>query len=134
MSPTSATYTTSGGTATGVYISHPGVPTDQLKGAGAKFASAFTKVNGGTAPNPYTAYAAQATQVLLGAIAASDGTRGGVVSHLTNLTINNGLLGSFKINANGDTTLGIVTFGQIANNKAHEKFVELLTPPVNLTK
>jgi branched-chain amino acid transport system substrate-binding protein len=133
FTPTSATYTTSGGTAVGVYISHPGVPVNQLTGAGAKFSTAFAKANGGKAPDPYTAYAAQATQVLLGAIAASDGTRAGVVSHLTNLTINGGILGNFKINANGDTTLGIVTFGQIANNKAHENFVKLLTPPTSLT-
>src|SRR5438132_8711524 len=47
FTPASATYTTSGGTAVGVYISQPGVPTNQLKGAGAKFAAAFAKVNGG---------------------------------------------------------------------------------------
>jgi branched-chain amino acid transport system substrate-binding protein len=134
FTPTSATYTTSGGTATGVYISHPGVPVDQLKGAGAAFSTAFTKVNGGKPPNPYTAYAAQATQVLLGAIAKSDGTRSSISSHLANLSINNGILGSFKIDSNGDTTLGIVTFGKIENNKAHETFIKLITPPVGLTK
>src|SRR5579884_1105162 len=133
FTPTSATWTTSGGAANGVYISHPGVPVNQLKGAGAAFVKAFTKVNGGKAPDPYTAYAAQATDVLLGAIAASDGTRSGVVSHLTGLTIKNGILGSFQINKNGDTTLGIVTFGKIVNNKAHEQFVKLVTPPVSLT-
>ena len=45
-----------------------------------------------------------------------------------------GILGSFKINQNGDTTLGIVTFGKIVNNKAHEQFLKLITPPVALTK
>jgi branched-chain amino acid transport system substrate-binding protein len=135
FTPTSATFTTSGGTAAGVYISHPGVPVDQLKGAGAKFVSEFTKVNGGKAPDPYTAYAAQAAQVLLGAIAKSDGSRSSVSSKLHNLTINDGILGSFKIDTNGDTTLGIVTFGQIAATKpSYEKFVKLITPPVSLTK
>src|SRR6185312_8246563 len=101
FTPTSATWTTSGGTAAGVYISHPGVPVNQLKGAGAAFATAFAKANGGKAPDPYTAYAAQAAQVLLGAIAKSDGSRASVASHLTNLSINDGILGSFKINKNG---------------------------------
>jgi len=135
FTPASATATTSGGTAAGVYISHPGVPINQLKGAGAKFATAFAKTNGGKAPDPYTAYAAQAAQVLLGAIAASNGTRASTSSHLSNLNIKDGILGSFKIDKNGDTTLGIVTFGQITNAKpSYEKFVKLITPPVALIK
>ncbi|MBV8080064.1 MAG: branched-chain amino acid ABC transporter substrate-binding protein [Actinobacteria bacterium] len=134
FTPLSATWTTSGGAALGVYNSQPGIPINQLKGAGAAFASGFAKVNGGKAPDPYTVYAAQAAQVLLGAIAKSDGTRAGVVSHLTNLTVNNGLLGNFKINANGDTTLGTVTFYQVDASKTHGKFIELLTPPTSLTK
>ena len=133
FTPASATYKTSGGTAVGVYISQPGVPTNQLKGAGATFAAAFAKVNGGRAPDPYTAYAAQAAEVLLGAIAASDGSRASVVAHLTNLTINNGILGSFKINKNGDTTLGIVTIQQVDKSKTNQKFVTLITPPASLT-
>jgi branched-chain amino acid transport system substrate-binding protein len=133
FTPASATYTTSGGTAVGVYLSQPGVPTNQLKGAGAAFASAFAKVNGGKAPDPYTAYAAQATEVLLGAIAASDGTRAGVVSHLTNLSITNGILGSFKINSAGDTTLGIVTIQQVDKSKSNQHFISLITPPKSLT-
>ena len=133
FTPASATYTTSGGTAVGVYVSQPGVPTNQLKGAGAKFASSFAKANGGKSPDPYTAYAAQAAEVLLGAIAASDGTRASVIAHLTNLTIKNGILGSFKINKNGDTTLGIVTIQQIDKSKSSQHFVTLLTPPSSLT-
>jgi branched-chain amino acid transport system substrate-binding protein len=135
FTPTSATYTTSGGTAVGGYISHPGIPVNQLKGAGKRFVKAFTKVNGGKLPDPYTAYAAQAAQVLLGAIAKSNGTRSSVSSHLFNLSIKNGILGKFKISKTGDTTLGTVTFGRIvAAGPSHEKFVKLITPPVSLTK
>jgi len=135
FTPASATWTTSGGAANGVYISQPGVPVNLLKGAGAAFVKAFTKANGGKAPDPYTAYAAQATEVLLGAIAKSDGTRASVVSHLTNLTITNGILGNFKIDANGDTTLGIVSFFKISpQGPSHEAFLETITPPVSLTK
>jgi branched-chain amino acid transport system substrate-binding protein len=135
FTPLSADYTTSGGAAVGVYVSHPGVPIDQLKGAGKKFANGFKSSNGGKLPDPYTAYAAQAAQVLLGAIAKSDGSRGSVSSHLFNLKVNNGILGNFTINANGDTTLGIVTFGQITANKpTYEKFIKLVTPPASMTK
>src|SRR5579862_1264707 len=62
FTPLSATWTTSGGAALGVWNSQPGIPINQLKGAGAKFATDFAKVNGGKAPDPYTAYAAQAAQ------------------------------------------------------------------------
>jgi branched-chain amino acid transport system substrate-binding protein len=135
FTPVSATYTTSGGKAVGVYISHPGVPVNQLTGAGKKFADSFKSSNGGRLPDPYTAYAAQAAQVLLGAIAASDGTRGSVSSHLFNLKITGGILGDFSIDKNGDTTLGIVTFGQIISTKpTYEKFLKLVTPPASMTK
>jgi branched-chain amino acid transport system substrate-binding protein len=132
FTPSSATYQTSGGTAKGVYISHPGIPVKRLKGAGAKFVKGFTKANGGKAPDPYTAYAAQAIQVLIAAIAKSHGTRSSV--HVTNLSIRSGILGKFKINGNGDTTLGTVTFGRIENVPGNETFIKLITPPVSLTK
>jgi branched-chain amino acid transport system substrate-binding protein len=132
FTPASATYSTSGGTAKGVYISHPGIPVKRLKGAGAKFVKAFTKANGGKAPDPYTAYAAQAIQVVIAAIAKSNGTRSSV--HVTNLSIKNGILGKFRINASGDTTLGTVTFGRIGNVPGNETFIKLITPPVSLTK
>jgi branched-chain amino acid transport system substrate-binding protein len=135
FTPSSATYKTSGGVASGVYISHPGIPVKQLKGAGAAFVRGFTKANHGKLPDPYTAYAAQATQVLLGAIAKSNGTRNSVSSHLFNLSIKGGILGSFKINSHGDTTLGTVTFGRITGKApAYESFVKLIKPPVSLTK
>jgi branched-chain amino acid transport system substrate-binding protein len=128
FTPFSATGTTSGNTSNGAYISYPGIPVTSLKGAGAKFVTGFTKINGGTLPDPYTAYAAQAAQVLLGAIAKSNGTRANVTSKLFNLTVTNGILGNFTINKNGDTTLGTVTFGQMSGNNA--KFIGLIKPPV----
>lgn len=134
FTPASATWTTSGGAAAGVYISHPGVPVKLLKGAGAAFVKGFTKANHGKLPDPYTAYAAQATQVLLNAIAKSNGTRASVVAHLLNQKVTGGILGNFTINANGDTTLGTVTIGRIvADGVGHEQFVTTITPPVSLT-
>jgi branched-chain amino acid transport system substrate-binding protein len=127
FTPFSATGQTSGNTSNGAYISYPGIPVKSLKGAGAKFVAGFTKVNGKKLPDPYTAYAAQAAQVLLGAIAKSDGTRGDVSSKLFNLKVTNGILGNFSINANGDTTLGTVTFGQMSGQNA--KFIGLILPP-----
>lgn len=132
FTPFSATIQQAGAAAVGVWNSYPGIPVTALKGAGKKFVTAFRKVNGGKLPDPYTAYAAQAAQVLLGAIAKSDGTRTSVDKHLTSLKIKNGILGSFGIDSNGDTTLGAVSIGQY--NSKTVVFKQVITPPVSLTK
>jgi branched-chain amino acid transport system substrate-binding protein len=132
FTPFSATIQQAGAAASGVYISYPGIPVKALKGAGKKFVSTFTRANGGKLPDPYTAYAAQAAQVLLGAIAKSGGTRSGGTSHLTNLKIKNGILGSFSIDKSGDTTLGSVSIGRFNSKTAN--FMKLITPPASLVK
>ena len=126
FTPFSATGSTSGNTSNGAYISYPGIPVKSLKGAGAKFVAGFTKQNNRKLPDPYSAYAAQAAQVVLGAIAKSNGARSDVASKLFNLQVTNGVLGNFSINANGDTTLGTVSFGQM--NGQNAKFVGLISP------
>ena len=128
FTPFSATGQTSGNASNGAYISYPGIPVKSLKGAGAKFVAGFTKVNNRKLPDPYTAYAAQAAQVLLGAIAKSNGTRADATSKLFNLNVTNGVLGNFSINKNGDTTLGTVSFGQM--NGTDAKFITLIKPSV----
>ena len=57
--PISATIEGAGEASEGMYITQPGIPADQLKGEGKAFVDEFTAENG-KAPNPYTAYAAQA--------------------------------------------------------------------------
>jgi branched-chain amino acid transport system substrate-binding protein len=56
----------------------------------------------GKAIDPYAIYGGQAAQVLFDAIEASDGTRADVITKLFETTVTNGLLGSFKIDDNGD--------------------------------
>ena len=53
-------------------------------------------------------YAAQAAEVLLNAIDEADGERADVAANLFNLDVTDGILGDFKIDENGDTTLGTV--------------------------
>ena len=78
FTPVSADVQQSGGKAEGMYVSVAGLPNDQLPAAGQKFVKAFSAANGGAAPDPYSVYAAQAADVMLAAIANSDGTRAGV--------------------------------------------------------
>ena len=129
FTPISATIELSGEASEGTYITQPGVPPDQLEaGEGQQFVTDFTAERG-KAPNPYTAYAAQATVVLLDAIEASDGSRGSVSENLFNLEITDSILGDFEIDENGDTTLGIVSVYQIKGQK--ETFVKTITPELS---
>ena len=65
-----------GGSAAGMFMSIAGVPIDQFKGAGKEFADELTPRLDGRI-DPYAIYGGQAAQIMLDAIAASDGSRGG---------------------------------------------------------
>ena len=100
---TQATIDESGDASAGMFMSVAGVPIDEFKGAAQSFIDGL--LGGplsGKAIDPYAIYGGQAAQVLLDAIAASDGTRSDVIAKLFETNISDGLLGSFTINANGD--------------------------------
>ena len=99
---TQQTIDEAGTAAAGMYMSVAGVPIDEFKGKGAEFAKAFKPTLGGKEIDPYAIYGAQAAQVMLDAIAASDGSRADVIAKLFQTKVNNGYLGSFDINENGD--------------------------------
>jgi len=99
---TQQTIDEAGTSAAGMYMSVAGVPIDQFKGKGAEFIDAFKPRLGGKPVDPYAIYGAQAAEVMLNAIAASDGTRSDVIAKLFEQKINDGYLGTFGINKNGD--------------------------------
>jgi branched-chain amino acid transport system substrate-binding protein len=127
--PITATIEGAGAASNNMYVSQPGIPVDQLKGAGKTFVDDFKAETGKATVDPYTAYAAQAAVVLLDAIDRADGDRSKVAEELFNTKITDGILGNFEIDENGDTTLGTVTFFQIKNLKP--EFVKTLTPDVS---
>ena len=90
-----------GGSAAGMFMSIAGVPIDQFKGEGKEFADELTPRLDGRI-DPYAIYGGQAAQIMLDAIAASDGSRGDVIAKLFETKVTDGLLGSFEINENGD--------------------------------
>jgi ABC-type branched-subunit amino acid transport system substrate-binding protein len=57
----------------------------------------------------YAAYAGQATEVLLDAIARSDGSRASVVKQLFSLRVRRGILGDFRFTPTGDITQQPIT-------------------------
>jgi branched-chain amino acid transport system substrate-binding protein len=93
-----------GGTpqASGAYFSVAGVGIDQYKGAALKFINGFKSQLGGKPVDPYAILGAQAAQVLLDAIAKSDGSRSDVISKVFATKVTDGLIGSFEFNKNGD--------------------------------
>jgi branched-chain amino acid transport system substrate-binding protein len=100
---TQQTIDEAGGAAKGMYMSVAGVPIDQFKGKGKTFADKFkADVLKGKPIDPYAIYGAQAGQVVLDAIAASDGTRGDIIKKIFETKVTDGYLGSFDINENGD--------------------------------
>jgi branched-chain amino acid transport system substrate-binding protein len=95
-----------GGTpqANGAYFSVAGVGIDKYKGAALKFINGFKGQLGGKPVDPYAILGAQAAQVLLDAIEKSDGSRSSVIDQIKKVKVDNGLIGSFEFNKNGDIT------------------------------
>ena len=93
----------SGTAAKGMFMSIAGVPIDTFKGAALEFIDGLQSGPlQGEAIDPYAIYGGQAAQVLLTAIGNSDGTRADVIKQLFATNVTDGLLGSFRIDENGD--------------------------------
>ena len=98
-----------GGTAKaeGAYFSVAGVPIDEFEGTGAEdFIQGFEGTLGGDAVEPYSIYGAQAAQIFLDAIEQAGTDRQGIMDAILNYSVQDGLIGSFEINENGDPTGG----------------------------
>ncbi|MFL5926101.1 MAG: branched-chain amino acid ABC transporter substrate-binding protein [Gaiellaceae bacterium] len=95
-----------GGTpnANGAYFSVAGVGIDQYKGAALKFIDGFKSELGGKPVDPYAILGAQAGQVMLKAIENSDGSRSSIIDEMYKVKVDNGLIGTFEFNKNGDIT------------------------------
>ena len=122
----------SGGAALGMYISVAGEPNDKLGPAGKKFVKDFG-AELGASPNPYSAYGAQSMEVMLTAIANSGGSRAKVADNLLHTKVTDGILGTFSINANGDTTSNPVTQYKLGQGGKAPAF-KTITPPASLVK
>jgi branched-chain amino acid transport system substrate-binding protein len=131
FTPISAVVDGAGQAAEGAYVSVAGQPNEALGPTGKKFVADFG-AQVGADPDPYSVYAAQAAEVLLDSIAKSDGTRPQVASNLFKTDVHDGILGSFKINADGDTNNNPVTIYQIKGGK--QNTFKVITPPTSLVK
>lgn len=111
-----------GSASAGMYMSVAGQPIDKFQGVAKEFATNFSKeYMGGKQIDPYAIYGGEAATVMLDAIAASDGSRGDVITKLFATDVQNGLLGSFKFNENGDPAQASGAVTAIVVYKATDK-------------
>jgi len=86
----------------------------------------------GTTPNPYAAYGAESMNLLLRAVAKGGGQRSTTTKSLFGLSITNSILGSYTINAQGDTSGSAIT---IYKQKGKQLIpVTTLVPSASLVK
>jgi branched-chain amino acid transport system substrate-binding protein len=108
------------GPARGMYLSSgSGVPNGELPPAGKRFLEEFEAREGEPSPSSYPAYAAQAAEILLEAIARSDGTRESVTRELLQTTIEDGILGDIKFDEYGDPVEAPVTIFRVVGKRDH---------------
>jgi branched-chain amino acid transport system substrate-binding protein len=107
-----------GSTGEGLLVAAVGTPAEHLPPGGRAFLRAFRKEGSASAGFFGAAEAAQATEVLLDAIARSDGSRASVVDELFATEVDGGILGSFHFDRNGDITPATVTIRRIQRGKA----------------
>ena len=104
--------------AIGMYVSGAVVtrPDDQLPLAGREFVRKFRATQRGRPVDYYAPYAAQAAEVLLDAIARSDGSRASVSRELLRVRLSDGIFGRFAIDKNGDPTENLLPIFRVKRN------------------
>jgi branched-chain amino acid transport system substrate-binding protein len=114
-----------GAEAEGSYFSAPGIPLARLSPLGQEIARTFGLgcLECGGPP-----YAAEAAEVLLDAIARSDGSRMSVTHALFDTHIRNGILGNFGFDRSGDSTFNPILIFRVHRNQAVLDRVIVATP------
>jgi branched-chain amino acid transport system substrate-binding protein len=131
FTPISAFAELVGPAAEGITVSVTVPALERLGPEGRRFLSDFRQAIGRPVET-YSVVAAQATEVLLDAIARSDGTRASVTRELFNTKVSNGILGSFSFDRIGDTTAGAIPIYRVERGKP--VLFTVITPPPNLVR
>jgi ABC-type branched-subunit amino acid transport system substrate-binding protein len=93
-----------GRAADGMYLTSYLIPSAQLGRSGREFLREFQQTQPGGSSPYWALYAAQATEILLAAVARSDGTRASITRELFATRLTDGPLGPAAIDPNGDVT------------------------------
>jgi ABC-type branched-subunit amino acid transport system substrate-binding protein/DNA-binding beta-propeller fold protein YncE len=97
----------SGRAADGMYVANYGIPNAKLPPAGRRLLAAAGRPK--DEPDASFAYGAQAAEILLDAIARSDGTRASVSRELRATRVEDGILGDIRFDDSGDLVEGPFT-------------------------
>jgi len=119
LAPVSKLFAEAGDAARGVLITSPARLTDTLGPSGQQFIRAFGATQPGRRVTSYDVYAAAATEVLLDAIARSDGTREGVARALKQTRLADSVLGPLALTANGEPVASPITYLRAEHGGAH---------------
>jgi branched-chain amino acid transport system substrate-binding protein len=121
---------------TGMYVTVAGSSAAALAaqgGRGAEFINAYKEEFGVERVEPYTAYAAQAAELLLDAIEAGGDDRAAIIDNVLGAKVQGGILGDFEINPEGDRATGDVSTGAITVYEGPDwKDVKVITPSIEL--
>lgn len=104
-------------------------PVSSLSPAGRRFAAEFER-RFHVRPCCYAVQTGQAAEIVVDAIAASDGTRDQVLERLLATRVRNGILGSFEFDRNGDITQSAIAVYRIQGGRL--RFVKTITPGAEL--
>jgi branched-chain amino acid transport system substrate-binding protein len=105
------------------------LPNDELPPKGQEFASGFEQ-RFGARPCCFSVHTAQATHMMLDAIADSDGSRAEVLEKLFDARVEDGYIEDFEIDRYGDTTLNKIAVYRIEGGRL--RFQTAITPPAEL--
>ena len=112
--PVDALVKVAGTAAEGLYLIEPGLPPSEFGPVGQALQRKFgrSQAEAGGAP-----VAAQAVEVLLAAIARSDGSRSSVTSHVLGDPVRGAILGNFAFDRNGDMVPGPVAVYRLQHGR-----------------
>jgi branched-chain amino acid transport system substrate-binding protein len=105
------------------------LPSRELPPDGQAFVKRFED-RFGARPCCFSVHTAQATHMMLDAIADSDGSRAQVLENLFEAQVEGGYVGDFEIDRYGDTTLNTIAVYRIEDGKL--RFETAITPPAEL--
>lgn len=122
----------------GLYISNAGIPAQGLPRRGRNFLAQLSPHRSLRDFDPSAAFAAQATEILLDAIATSDGTRASVDRSLLATRIGDGLIGPLAFGLHGDPTPAHITIYRVDSHAPATKhrltqglvFEQVVDPPI----
>ena len=126
MFPVTVLRARAGDAAEGLLVTLSSVANEKLEGAGEEFLAQFEKETR-QEPCCYSVHVAQATHVLLDAIAASDGSRESVTRAVLDLNVRDGIIGDFSFDENGDVTPPLVSVYRITDGK--DKLFDVVENP-----